>query len=87
MIRPTTFWDVVDAVREEVVNERYSARKQLKFLKNADIKEIKDEVINNDKAINSDKIINDAKNTIALTLSLGRECICENQMPDTLSVQ
>lgn len=34
MIRPTTFWDIVDIVRKEIDNNRYNARKELKLLKN-----------------------------------------------------
>jgi len=34
MIRPTTFQDVVDAVRREVDNNRYNARRELRILKN-----------------------------------------------------
>lgn len=42
MIKRTTFWDVVGVVREEVSNYRYNARKELKHLKNADIKDVED---------------------------------------------
>jgi len=34
MIRPTTFQDIVDAVRREVDNNRYNARRELRILKN-----------------------------------------------------
>lgn len=34
MIKPTAFRDIVDAVRREVENSRYDARRQLRNLKN-----------------------------------------------------
>lgn len=40
MIRPTTFQDVVDAVRNEVDRSRFNARRELRDLRDGDIKEI-----------------------------------------------
>lgn len=34
MIKQTTFWDIVEIVRKEIDNSRYSARRELKLLKN-----------------------------------------------------
>lgn len=34
MIRPTTFYDIVDTVRRDTENNRYNARKQLRKLRN-----------------------------------------------------
>lgn len=34
MIKPTTFWDVVELVRKEMDNNRYNARRELKLLRN-----------------------------------------------------
>lgn len=48
MIKPTTFQDIVDAVRREIENNRYNVRRQLRILKNngngndnADIDDVK----------------------------------------------
>lgn len=34
MIRPTTFWDIVNAVREDVECSKYDARRALRTLRN-----------------------------------------------------
>lgn len=40
MIRPTTFQDIVDAVRNEVDQSRFNAKRELRDLHNGDTKEI-----------------------------------------------
>lgn len=42
MIRPTTFQDIVEAIRKEVDNSRYNAKRELRNLHNG----IKDEAVN-----------------------------------------
>lgn len=38
MIKPTTFYDVVEAVRKEIDNDRYNAKRELRNLHNGNIK-------------------------------------------------
>lgn len=40
MIRKTSFYDVVDAVRKDMEHSMYDARKELRDLNNEEIKEI-----------------------------------------------
>lgn len=42
MIRNTTFYDVVDAVRKDIEYSRHNVRKELRDLNNEEIKEIKE---------------------------------------------
>lgn len=58
MIRNTTFYDVVDAVRKDIEYSRYNVRKELRDLNNEEIKEIKE--IKNKEQTN----INDMQNIL-----------------------
>lgn len=40
MIRPTSFYDIVDVVRSEICQSRYDARRELRELRNLNEKEL-----------------------------------------------
>lgn len=40
MIRPTSFYDIVDVVRREIDQSRYNARRELRELRNLNEKEL-----------------------------------------------